>query len=82
MTDFIVLAEDTPEIAMGQKNSTRTMTSNQGRLLPIMGKNTGNPQVVSCMTIPCLTVQTIGPALTGTQGTGSENLVQDFNPVV
>jgi hypothetical protein len=80
MTDLIVLAEDATEIAVGQKDRARTMTTNERRLLSMMRKHTGDCQFPPRMAVARLTVQTINAALAWTEGAGLENPVQGLNP--
>jgi hypothetical protein len=74
MTDLIVLTKDTPKVAVGQKDGTRTMTTDQRRLLTIMGKNAGNRQLFACTAIACFAFQAINSALAWAESARFENL--------
>jgi len=82
MTDVIVLAKHTPQITIGQKNRPGAITANKGRFLPMMGKNTRNPQFTVRPAIAHLAIHAVDPAPTRTELTGFENLFEAFNPVL
>jgi hypothetical protein len=82
MADVIVLAKQTPQIAMGQENRPGAITANKGRFLSMMGKNTRNAQFTTRTAVAHLAIHTVDPASTRTELTGFENLFEAFNPVL
>ena len=45
MADVIILAEDTPKIAVGEEDRSRTVISNQRGLLTKVGKGAGDHEL-------------------------------------
>jgi hypothetical protein len=54
MTDIVVLAENTTEIAVSEKDGPRPVDSHEGTFLPKMGVGTGNGESRVSLAIPQL----------------------------
>ena len=66
-SDVMVLAEDTAQVASGEKDGTGTGSTGDTGLLPIMQRGSGSHEICRLATISHATNQAIGMTGPGTQ---------------
>jgi len=76
VADVVILTEDAPEVAMGQKDGSGPMISDERRFFPKVGKDTGDHQLGPGLAVPDLAVQAVHPAFSRTEPALPENLME------
>jgi hypothetical protein len=69
MADVVILAENTPKVAVSKENSSRSVISDQRGLLAEMGKGAGDQEFYTSSTVPHLSIETIDPTFPRTETT-------------
>ena len=77
-SDVMVLAEDTAQVASGEKDGTGTGSTGDTGLLPIMQRGSGSHNICRLATISHATIQAIGMTGPGTQ----DAVGHDFLPQI
>ncbi len=80
MADVIVLAEDTAQVAVGQKYGTRAVNSGEGPLLAMVRVCGAHNRKVACAAVPRFPFFPVDPALPGTKGTRGRQARQLLYP--
>jgi hypothetical protein len=65
MAQFIILTENTTQIAKGKKNGSGAILSHQGRFFSEVGTETGNKGCMTGLAKPQLSFQSIDTAIPG-----------------
>jgi hypothetical protein len=76
MADIVILAEDTTEIAVSEKDRSRTMTSDQGPFFTKVGKGTGDNEAGPGSAVTDLSFEPVDPTFPGAESTLPEELFQ------
>jgi hypothetical protein len=80
MADIVILAEDAPEVAVGQKDCPGTAAADQRRLLAEMGESVGNREFISGPTVACLPTEPFHTALPRTEPAIAQEIPEELNP--
>ena len=63
LADSIILTKDAPEIAEGEKDSSRAVPTHQGCFLPEVRSIAGNQHLICNMALPTFPSEAIDPTL-------------------
>jgi hypothetical protein len=81
MADVIILAENAPEIAVGEKDGPRTMMSDQGGFLAKMGKGARDHEIRPSLADPNLPIQAIDPTPPWAELALPQQPLQELDPL-
>jgi hypothetical protein len=80
VADIVVLAKDTPQVAMGQKDGARAVGSHKGGLFSEMGKGAGDHHLRPCLAVPLLTRKAVHLTRSRAEAATRKDLFQDLDP--
>jgi hypothetical protein len=80
MADVIILAEDAPEIAVGEKDGPRTVMTDQGRFLTKVGKGARHRKIRPSLADPNLSIQAIDPTASWAEPALPKELLEKSDP--
>jgi len=69
LADAVVLTENAVQIAVGEEDGSRAMSTNQGRLFPEVWPEAGNDDLICCLAFTAFTVPAIDSTVAGTEMT-------------